>query len=379
MALGDEKYKRVRRGSVSFDYAAHDRDRSKVWYDRVMIGNDPAAVLLAMEPTQLVSAVSTMSAIERYGARDWDRVLAKLDENAIKEITARIEAEHNRSCEAFAERQRQYRKHSLARTAAQTQELRDGARLTRGMLESDMYQTFRNRIVCDCDEGDYLDDPAAAYITGAGWCEERRERTGVKLQITLSLDVSNSMWNNNIAKTAAVAFIHSMMALGELAEEFGDNLHTNGFLFAMDEHGKSARPLNAVAYSTIPDDLNLGMCEEVREYITSMPYHAGQDTWITPLLSAIEKWEHHDSDAGAVKLDLVITDGVLEHPTDLRAASEVQERRDGTLRTVLLNFLPEDEWRAVKLPLNCIQYHVDENNIFGMLRGILSEFVGIYV
>ena len=108
-------------------------------------------------------------------------------------------------------------------------------------------------------------------------------------------------------------------------------------------------------------------------------YGLGEDTWYSALLSRIEKWETKNSEPGAVRLDLVITDGVFEHAKDLTECNRIQERRDGSLQTVFLNFLSMDEWSDTKLPRHCVQYLANVDNIAGLSRTVLHEFVSSYM
>jgi hypothetical protein len=94
------------------------------------------------------------------------------------------------------------------------------------------------------------------------------------------------------------------------------------------------------------------------------------------LLEEIEKWEKEESDPGAVRLDIVLTDAVFEHKKDIRESDVIQERRDGQLQTVFLNFMPEKEWLNSTLPKRCFMIKVDKDNVAGILRNVLSEFVG---
>ena len=105
----------------------------------------------------------------------------------------------------------------------------------------------------------------------------------------------------------------------------------------------------------------------------------GTDTWFAPLFKMIEDWEVKDSDAGAVRLDIVITDAVFEHKTDIRECDTIQERRNGNLQTVILNFMPEKDWVNSTLPKRCFMLKVDAGNVAGILRNVLTEFVGAYI
>jgi hypothetical protein len=112
---------------------------------------------------------------------------------------------------------------------------------------------------------------------------------------------------------------------------------------------------------------------------------SGTDTLIAPLFRAIQAWETEAGDPTAVRLDIVITDGVFgdtepdaandDPASDIDAATAVQEARNGKLRTVLLNFLKLDEWSNRQLPDRCAQFAVDADNLNTAIRDILNEAV----
>lgn len=78
-------------------------------------------------------------------------------------------------------------------------------------------------------------------------------------------------------------------------------------------------------------------------------------------------------------MDIVITDCVVEHPSDIRRSDEIQERRDGSLQTVFLNFLDEKYWVNSDLPSRCVQYGAKPDTIDGLLRTITAQFVNAYL
>lgn len=275
---------------------------------------------------------------------------------------------------------------SLKVRIEETTRLRQEVELTAGMLRSDFNDAFRYKEVHGLREGDWLDDPVSAYGSGYGWGEETRERSGVKLQVTVSLDTSNSMYHNGISEIARDAFREIYMTLEAIQSEHSADLFIAAFTFSQGDDGKGVDLHDNREYSwesftreRVPrkptDEYDLGAMERFREYRAFY----GEDTWVYPLFEEIEKWEVESSDPGAVRLDIVITDAVLEHPKDIREASKIQERRDGSLQTVFLNLMPEEEWVDCTLPLRCVQYPADRDNLGGLLRNVLAEFVSIYV
>lgn len=383
VVYGDTKRKRNTGGSWSqADQDAYDRSVSKSAYDKVVGSGDPVKYLLGLEDAELLRVHSATSRISRYGSTDWQRIKGMLDAGDLTKVKQRLDAAGENERKRSAERWENYEAQRRAKLEEEVAAYQRQAELTAGLIGSDVHAAVARKEEHDQLEGDWLEDPVAAYIGCGGFGEEVRERAGIKLQITVSLDASTSVWANRLQTPAIKAFINLVMAIRELQNEYPDSVYTASFLWAMREDGKWAKQLETMHdYSSLPEDCKLdGGLEWVRSSVDSFsaPSWAGEDTWIHPLFSAIERWENEHSDPGAVRLDLIITDGVLEHPTDIRQASEIQERRDGTLHTVLLNFLPEQVWHDTQLPTRCIQYPADVDNLDGMLRLMLAEYVGVY-
>jgi hypothetical protein len=101
----------------------------------------------------------------------------------------------------------------------------------------------------------------------------------------------------------------------------------------------------------------------------------GEDTWISPLLEALEDWEIKYGDSASYSLDIILSDGILEHPTDARKGDAIQDRRDGSLQSIVLNFLPMGEWGDYRVPNRCVQYPATSENLLGLLRGILGDWL----
>ena len=177
------------------------------------------------------------------------------------------------------------------------------------------------------------------------------------------------------------------MTLESIQKEYVGDVFTAAFKFSLEDDGKHAARITIPNWERdrVKDECYLGMMERWRVTQRSGGWNdqdatfSGEDTWMYPLFTEIEKWENAESDPGAIRLDIVITDAVLEHPKDIRESSIIQERRDGTLQTVLLNLMPEDRWLDSTLPLRCVQYPANRDNLAGLLRNVLAEFVSVYV
>jgi len=269
----------------------------------------------------------------------------------------------------------------------ETSKIREQIEMVAGCLRSDFAEVFKWSERYGLREGDWLDDPVAAYAMGHGFGEEVKERSGVKLQVTVSIDLSNSMYYNNVHESSLEAFRTIYMMLEDMQKEHPGDLFIAAFSYSKGDDGRGAtRVQNRTWYGDereLKDEYDLGAMERWRKgsghYGGSGVSFSGEDTWMYPLFQEIEKWENEESDSGAVRLDIVITDAVLEHPKDIRESSVIQERRNGALQTVLLNLMPEEEWINSTLPLRCVQYPANRDNLGGLLRNILAEFVSVYM
>lgn len=284
----------------------------------------------------------------------------------------------------------------VKRLSGEVQDIKKDTELIAGAIRSDFETAFSLVEIHGQDEGDWLDDPIAGTMSGRGFGEEVRRKSGIKLQVTVSLDLSNSMKSNYVADHAARAFRDIYLALEQLKEEHPDDLFICAFTFANNGYrpaDRGRRAYNMTVSETwkqndkgewgyvreprVSTEVSLGAVEKFRK--DSGWHFAGEDTWLYPLFEEIERWENKDSEAGAVKLDIIITDAVLEHPSDIRRSDVIQARRDGNLQTVMLNFLPSEDWVDSDLPLYCVQYEANRENIAGMLRNLLTEFVSVYL
>lgn len=329
-------------------------------------------------------------------------VLRKLNEeswlkfyNALIAAYERVKAQQEKERHEAAENsERQWAEYRAQREAERVELLRNEleavqpvVELTAGMLSSELNQVIQYHEQ-ESDHGDWIDSAADAYMGHGGWGEETGHATGIKLSITLSLDLSNSMYYNSIHAHAAGAFRDIGMALRALKAEYKEDLTVGFFTFSEGSKGNYATQLRDYSMSAgntpkLEDGRTFGELNDFRPSVVKSWYSygpfAGEDTHITPLLKAIEKWEKDEVDPGAIRLDLVITDAVLEHKYDIKEADVIQERRNGALQTIMLNFMPEKSWLGSTLPKRCFMLKVDKDNINGILRNTISEFVGAHL
>lgn len=267
-------------------------------------------------------------------------------------------------------------------------QIADVVQPTVGLFESEINSTFVpvNKVG---DSGDYIDDVVEVYQGGSGWGYESRKAVGTKLQVTISLDLSNSMYYNKIHQVAANTFRDISIVLENMRAMYPDDLYTAYFTFSDDgwswdnnkKYGRKVtsynerRPVEGETFG----DFNAIRPSKVNDWVNSSGIFEGTDTWISPLFETIEEWEKEHSDPGAMRLDIIITDAVLEHPKDIRDADVIQERRDGALQSVFLNFMPEEDWLNSTLPRRCFEVGVSADNVAGILRNILSEFLAVSI
>lgn len=376
MAKGDKKLKRTR-GGGSYNWDAASRLESRAARERVLGSGNPVKFLEDLGDNEFFQVYESTHRMLNRGIYDWQRILGAIDDaGAAQRIEERVERVRVDQDAGRKERQDAYVAKREKYREEKTSKILDDAELTAGLLRSDFADVFRWREVYGQRDGDWLDDPVAAYATGYGFGEEVRERSGIKLQVTVSIDLSNSMKYNGINEVAVDAFCTIYLSMKSLQQEHPGDLYIAPFEFSGGETGRHAMQVKANTWRD-KDEYDLGEMELWRN--ASRVSFDGEDTWMYPLLVAIERWENENSDPGAVRLDIVITDAVLEHPKDIRESSKIQERRDGNLQTVLLNLMPEEDWLDTTLPLKCVQYPANPDNLAGLLRNVLAQFVSVYV
>lgn len=386
---GDQKTKKYSGGGGgdSYNWDAHYRSQSQRQYEKVKASADPAAFLMGLSNTELMALRSKTRRISRYGDYDWNRIVALLDSGeltVLKERLAEAEAENSEQVKQqqakhkreWEERQRQ------AREAKER--LVDEARLTAGHLHSELAAALAWKERYDQHYGEWLDDPVAALTGQGGFGEEVRYSTGIKLEVNIALDCSNSMYYNGLHSVAVNTMRTLYMALELVSKQLPPgSLTLNAWCWALSSDGKYVRHLNVkrnfwsdevLGQVEMDDENPLGAMEQ----LPSEDYKSGwtgEDTWIYPLLEAIDKWEQQSGDPGAYRLDIILSDGVLEHPTDVRKGDEVQFRRNGNLQSVILNFLPMESWGDYNVPNRCVQYEATVENIGSLMRSVLGDWV----
>jgi hypothetical protein len=264
-----------------------------------------------------------------------------------------------------------------------------------GDFLSELAAAIRFRMKLGQSQGDWIEEPERMFSDGLIFATEEAVASEVKLQITLSLDTSTSMWMNKIMKHAGPAVLAFDRIIRKAMQDLPQGSVTyQPFIFHGTAHPVPAAYLNSYVGKAVwasgqdadqtiwpnyPRQEQLRAAKEAGEAPEGAGVHdyklSGEDTRIAPLFKVIQDWEQIHGDPNAVRLDIVITDGVLEEDGDVEIATGVQEERNGKLRTVLLNFLPLDQWSNYQLPDRCAQFAVDAENLDRSVRDILSEAV----
>jgi hypothetical protein len=244
-------------------------------------------------------------------------------------------------------------------------------RLT-GFLHSEIAQAIAVREKHDLYEGDFLDDPVEAVQGRAGFAEEYRVSRGVKLLVNIAIDCSNSMTHNNVDEASKIAAYTLYAMLDNVSKMLPDDTVTvNVWQWARHREGNGVSSVKPSQYHNNP---LISDQQQMVQAIQSM-WMDGEDTYIAPLFQSLYNWEARNGWQSEARLDIVLTDGVLEHKKDRSEATKWQLARDGGLTTVLLNFLPIADWADVYLPDRCFQYEATADNVFTLMSKVLGEWV----
>ncbi len=277
--------------------------------------------------------------------------------------------------EQLAEMDRKLAEERLARQQAEVDRIEllqsQSVRLT-GHLHSEIATAIASRERYGLMEGDFLDDPVEASQGRAGFGEDYTVSRGVRLLVNLCIDCSNSMTHNGVADVTRQATLTLYAMLDNVARLLPpETLAVNVWQWARGKDGSGVYPVTPDRYSNNP---LLTAQQSVVDSINSI-YMDGEDTYIAPLFRALHYYEQANNWSGEARLDIILTDGVLEHKKDRNEAGNWQQERDGGLNTVMLNFLPIADWAEVYLPDRCFQYEANVDNVFTLMTKVLGEWV----
>lgn len=375
MAYNDRKTSKERYGKSdgsSVNYDAEARAVSKEQLDRVLGSADLTEFLLNCPLRTLLQIRTTTNRISRYGQYDWGRIKAqigkgdwdKIEQRIVKAVEERNKEQAKLNLEWDAQ-QENYRR----QLEEQREKLTYEARLVAGYVQTEIASAIAYKERFGRYDGEWLDDPVAAMTGQGGFGEETKEIAGIKLQINICLDISNSMYYNGLSEIAVEATRNIYLALKMASDELpSGSLKVNLWKWAAREDGRTV--INCVDRQ---GNDPLGAAKMLPG--KGKWDWTGEDTWIHPLLSRLDEWENEEGDPGAYRLDLIISDGVLEHKMDASRGDVIQDRRDGNLQSVILNFLPMSEWANYRVPNKCVQYPVTLETLGSMLRSVLGSWI----
>lgn len=408
MAYGDVKspkpssggYGRISygRSETQAERDAHARASSREILDYIKGQSDPCAYMLAQDGSTLLGIYRTTRQITTHGKFDWERILNLLSPSCRDKVRQALdkakEAEPLEQQARAEQRKAEYEHQEMlwAQEAAKRKQeeydrkmqIVNNAQLVLGSLQSETSEVFRRHERYELDNGDYLEDPVSSRLRSGGWVEDTTKRGGFRLQLTISLDVSNSNWHNRVAEHAIKAFQELVLAARALHEDNPESVAYSAWLFSMNRDGKGVRRLKSTDRkydgSQIVDVETDDPLKEVRELfdLRYQPSYAGEDSWLSPLLEKIAIWEAQSVGEGYVKLDIILSDGVFERKVDISRADDIQAGR-GQAQTVIMNFMNEDNWHSGRLPYQCVQYPVNSENVSGLLRLVLANFLEAYI
>lgn len=290
--------------------------------------------------------------------------LAKLTPGARADYDAKQLAEVQRQTQEREQARVKFEEQHQEQLAIQT----SAVNLMAGYLTTEVASAIKRHERYELYEGEWLEDPVEARLTSRGFAEEYDKPYGIKMMVNLCLDCSNSMKHNGlvIPSMSALKAMWIMLRMVERDLPQG-TLLTNVWYWARNQDGKTAH--QRLDASDATDTLEHGI-----EALSSI-WFDGEDTWIAPLFKYIDQWENNNDAQAYHRLDIIMTDGVLEHPTDIREASEIQMRRNGSLQTVMLNFLPSTEWGNFPVPKRCVQYEANPDNLLPLMRQVFGDWV----
>lgn len=253
-------------------------------------------------------------------------------------------------------------------------------------------------------EGDWLEDPTRAITDGMCFAEEIRRPTQNTFQVTVSLDVSSSMYpdlpgEQPRAATANPLFYAMHQAMLQSMRELPPGVLIYApFTFSDASYrtpeaymkyyktvklqsvwGKSVR----VAFPPEYADYDARAQARRDEGVSDIPSDlCGGGTRLESLLSAIQKWESQQmvSSNQLTKLDIVITDGgISSNPEAIEEVSRIQRERSAGAKvsTILLNVTGQSysETFQTTLPEHIREIPIDIKTLNVQVRNVLMDTV----
>lgn len=242
-----------------------------------------------------------------------------------------------------------------------------------GHLHSEVAAAIASRERYGLPEGDFLDDPVEAAQGRPGFGEEYSVKRGIRLLVNIAVDCSNSMRHNSLEDSAKAATYTLYAMLDNIARLLPEGtLTTTVWQWARNKGG------DGVDHMTGREMYNRNALLSPQQKMVDAIHDIwmdGEDTYIAPLFRALHNYEVSHGWQGQARLDIILTDGVLEHRADVKEATRWQLERNGGLNTVMLNFLPIAEWAEVYLPDRCYQYEATPDNVFNLMTKVLGDWI----
>lgn len=259
-----------------------------------------------------------------------------------------------------------------------------------GEFIADLASAVRFRMKIGQSQGDWVEEPERLFTDGKVFGSEEAVAAKVNLQLTVSLDASSSMWANRIMKHAGPTLMEIDKVVRKAVSDLPGSVtyapfafHNVGYLlpaaflpsYCGGASYKNGKPYKACLMPNSPSNAQLLAAKLAGELPSPWQHRLhGNETKLAPLFQAIKEWEDRQAGTPTARLDIVLTDGAFDDQEDLDEAAEVQLSR-GDVRTVMLNFMPPEEWFNAKLPGRCSQHGVTVENVGPQIRAVLTEAI----
>jgi hypothetical protein len=190
------------------------------------------------------------------------------------------------------------------------------------------------------ESGDDLDDVVDQALERTGMSEEQQRLSRTRLEMKFCLDISSSMWQTNHGRPILPGTVMMRMfniALNLVRMKLPENVFKfSQWLWSAGHGGHMVCCLDDLSLGNfVPDELqhivkakrNPTPAEIDALYArlgAHTPDYVGHGTTIVNLLKGLNAWEQKHGDSKAHRLDLVVTDGVID---DWKKAGAIQVDR----------------------------------------------------
>ena len=188
------------------------------------------------------------------------------------------------------------------------------------------------------DEGDFLDDPATAFIDGSGWGEEVVGKQEYRKHVNICIDNSGS------THTRATGFCSGVPQ--SVAQNLIDILKTasqqyEGITWGVYNFNRVTKCELFYGKEWV-DEYNYISDWGGSHFMIEDPLRKdGLKTNLAPLMEEILSKETEHDLINEPRLDIILTDGEFENQKDANKAINWQRQRGGNIFTYVLNVCPE--------------------------------------